>query len=171
MDATLQLVNAERSQTEATLALLDLQRGEVEASLRPVVVPAPPRDWIEQESDAKSIRTRDPNRPAAASENTWADTLPIKNVGPGIAFNVRAHLENLGEPAGVFVDSVTANLGSGDREDLQLNWAGKAGRVVQWDTARGWPDFEDVAAAVGAVDFSSVVKANAFTSKSSHRRS
>lgn len=117
---------------------LDIQRKRVEASQRPYVIAAPTREWIDR---------------MPVSED-WADVLPIKNLGPGVAINVRVHLGNLGEPAGIYVDSVSTSLGPGDREDLRLNWASDVARVVHWDTARGWIDFEDFSAARWRSEFS-----------------
>jgi hypothetical protein len=68
-----------------------------------------------------------------STSEEWADVLPVKNLGPGVAVNVRARLGNLGAPSGVFIESVPTSLGSGDREDLRLNWQAK--RELVWDGA------------------------------------
>jgi hypothetical protein len=110
---------------------LDVQLQRIEAAQHPYVIPVPTRQWIDL---------------MAVSED-WANVIPVKNVGPGVAINVRAHLGNLGEPSGVYIDSVPTSLGSGDSECLILNWASDAARTLQWDKAKGVIDYEDFAAA------------------------
>jgi hypothetical protein len=68
-----------------------------------------------------------------STSEEWADVLPVKNLGPGVAVNARARLGNLGAPSGVFIESVPTSLGPGDREDLRLNWQAK--RELVWDGA------------------------------------
>jgi hypothetical protein len=107
---------------------LALEQRRVEASQRPVVYPSVPVEWI------------DASGPYAGRRN---EVLPLKNSGPGIAFNVAGKLY-FSDESGVHVDTVEMSLGPGDVADVRFNWRGEA-RGGSWHAARGYLVYEDVA--------------------------
>jgi hypothetical protein len=103
-----------------------LQREQMEVAQRPHVFPAPPGDWAVREG---------------VYGGSGSDVLPVKNGGPGAALNVKGQL-TWGPPSGMTVQIVPTSLGPGDFQDLRLHWEYPQ---RDWESVRGWLDYEDVA--------------------------
>lgn len=149
VSAALVLISVTALYVTRTSENVALQREQMDRAERPIVVPAPSGDWFDGEARSAEVaehpQVPDSRNNLPSAPLDWANAFTVKNLGPGVALNVRAHLENLGSPSGVCIESVMTNLGPGDREDLRLNWASPETRVEVWEGAKGWIDFEDIA--------------------------
>jgi hypothetical protein len=135
---TYRLVRVTKRSVETATKELRLERQRVTAAQTPRVFPAPPIEWTEG------------TEPYTHNPRHWADVLPVKNGGPGVALNVRARLE-WPAPGGVNVETVPTSLAPGDSADLRINWGGKA--ETDWSNVVGTLTYEDVAHVVWQTDF------------------
>ncbi len=67
--------------------------------------------------------------------------MPVKNIGPGAALNVKGSL-NFGPPSGVQVDILPTSLGAGERDDLRVHWL--AAPRAEWPRVQGTLDYDDI---------------------------
>jgi hypothetical protein len=123
------LGRAARAEGIAMGAQVELERERREQEAQPWVVPAPDPTWLWHDGEGRY----------AAGE--WKKFLPVKNVGPGAALNVAGAL-NWGPPSGVTVDILPTSIGSGDREDLRVNWASTPRQ--EWTRVEGTLEYDDV---------------------------
>lgn len=133
---TFGLGRAAQSEGLAVRAQVELEQARMDREREPYVVPAPDPGWSVSEGEGKPGHT----------SGEWLD-LPVKNVGPGAALNVRGILKWAPGVApyafpGVRADILPTSLGPGEREELRINWPG-SGRV-SWKRVEGTLDYEDV---------------------------
>jgi hypothetical protein len=111
---------------------VELQREQIEAAQKPLVIPAPSPGWTDG---------TDPYGP-----KSWAEVLPVKNVGPGAALNVTGHIDFgplFSDKPDRTVRLVPTSLASSESQDLRLDWREQPN--TDWSSATGKLDYEDVA--------------------------
>jgi hypothetical protein len=118
-------------QAEVQREQIELQREQMEAVTLPYVVPAPSFAWSNQRGEG----------PYAGGE--WRRLLPIKNVGPGTALNVRGRLA-FGPPSGVTVEFIPTSLAPGDTADLGAHWDAPMRPEEEWAGLTGVLEYEDI---------------------------
>ncbi len=118
-------------QVEVQREEIQLQREQMDAVTLPYVVPTPPFAWSNQQGEGRY----------AGGE--WRRLLPIKNVGPGTALNVRGRL-SFGPPTGVTVEFIPTSLAPGDSIDLGAHWDAPMRPEAEWAGLTGVLEYEDV---------------------------
>jgi hypothetical protein len=118
-----------RAEGSQVAAQVQLERERLDSESRPYVVPAPDPAWTWGEGNGQY------------AANWWRSLLPVKNVGPGAALNVKGEL-HWGPPSGVHVDLLPTSVGPGDREDLRVHWDGNA--RDEWQRVEGRIDYDDI---------------------------
>ncbi len=110
---------------------VELERERLDAVTLPYVVPAPTFAWANHQGEGQY------------ADGEWRRLLPIKNVGPGTALNVRGRLD-FGPPSGVTVEFVPTSLAPGDATDLGAHWDAPMRPEVEWAGLAGVLEYEDV---------------------------
>jgi hypothetical protein len=126
------LGRAARNEGSQVAAQVAIERERLEGETRPYVVPAPDTNWT-QGSGA-----------AHYAGNKWRELLPVKNLGPGAALNVRGTLQFVTSPDR-FVLAVPTSVGPGDREDLRLAWVSDPRN--DWERVSGDLEYWDISGA------------------------
>jgi hypothetical protein len=117
------------AQAQAAREQIELQREQMEAVTLPYVVPAPDKAWASGEGSYR--------------DDAWMHVVPIKNVGPGTALNVRGRLE-FGPPSGVTVEFIPTSLAPGDAVELGLHWDAPPRPRDEWTGLTGVIEYDDV---------------------------
>ena len=116
-----------------------LEQRRVEASQRPYVFPAASRRWIEGADLPRGME--------------WFELLPVTNVGPGVAINVRGTLYLAG-PSGASVELVPTSLAPGESEYMRINWEFQPlNHWAEWADARGFLLYDDIAGETWRTDY------------------
>jgi hypothetical protein len=110
-------------------AQVAIERERLDSEAQPWVVPAPDPGWTWHSGEGRY-----------AGEE-WRRLLPVKNVGPGAALNVKGTL-NWPPPSGTVVDIMSTSIGAGEREDLRVNWAPSP--KDDWRRVEGVLEYGDV---------------------------
>ena len=127
--STYGLGKAARAEGSQVGAQVELERERLEREGQPWVVPAPDPDWSWRGGEGRY------------GGEMWKTLLPVRNIGPGAALNVKGLL-HWGPPSGVHVDILPTSVGAGDRGDLRVHWAGPA--RTDWERVQGRLDYDDI---------------------------
>jgi hypothetical protein len=106
-----------------------IERERLDGEAQPWVVPAPDPSWSWRSGEGRY------------AGDDWKRLLPVKNVGPGAALNVKGSL-NWPPPSGTVVDVMPTSLGPGEREDLRVNWVPSP--KDDWSRVEGTLNYSDV---------------------------
>jgi len=117
-----------RSSASQMSAQLGIERERIDSEAQPWVVPAPDPAWSWKEGDDRY------------ADGEWMRLFPVKNIGPGLALNVRRSLK-WGPPSGVYVDMLPTSVGPREREDLRVHW--DAPTLNEWQLVHGTLDYND----------------------------
>jgi hypothetical protein len=117
-----------RAEGSQVAAQVQIERERLDSEAQPWVVPAPDPEWSWKEGEGRY------------ADGEWMRLFPVKNIGSGLALNVKGSLK-WGPPSGVHVDMLPTSVGPREREDLRVHW--DAPSRNEWRHLKGTLDYGD----------------------------